>query len=65
MRVPSVAVALPLFVGAGLAGAVAFVLSGGTGVGFVWAAVVFVLVVAAWATVAALRGRNRSRVEQP
>ena len=65
MRVPAVAFGFLLFIGAGLAGLVAFILTGGQAVGLLWAICVFLGVLVAWVAVAVLRSHNQAAVEQP
>lgn len=65
VKVPAVAFGWLFFIGAGLAGVLAFVLFGGGGLGLVWAICVFLAVLTAWVAVAVLRSNNESAVEQP
>lgn len=65
LRVPAIAVGLLLFIGAGVAGWLAFVLAGGRSVGLAWAVMVFLGVLVAWLVVSVVRASNQSRAEQP
>lgn len=65
MHIPAVAVMLLLFIGAGLAGLLAFFVAGGRSVGLLWAVCVFLGLLLAAVVVAVLRSNNDSRVEQP
>ena len=65
LRVPAIAVGFLLFIGAAVAGWLAFMLAGGRAVGVAWALMVFLGVLVAWLVVSVVRSNNRSRVEQP
>lgn len=62
---PAVAFGFLLFIGAGLAGLLAFIFAGGQAVGLLWAVCVFLGVLTAWVIVAVLRSHNEASVEQP
>jgi hypothetical protein len=65
LRVPAIAVGLLVFIGAAVAGWIAFVVAGGDSVGLAWAVMVFLGVLVAWLVVSVVRASNESRVEQP